>query len=307
MAYRFAAGDRSVQRAVRRMAREQIEGALKAIATESADKATHEVRKTCKKLRALLRLIRPIFAAYAHENAKFRDIARLLAGSREDKVMLDTFDLLAADAAGPEDVQAFAAFRPSFARDLAYPMPGKAGAASLDQVRKRLEAEREEVEGWVLEDDGWGAIGVGLRRILKQGRKASRTVMREPTALHYHELRKLMKYHWYHTRMLSPIWSRAMEARAAELSDLADLLGLHHDICVFEGRLGSSLPHAESAGTARVMLGLADRRRIGVEREIGPLVARLLAQKPRLLSRHWRALWRIWYDPADAEAASERL
>ena len=79
MAYKFKASDRTVQRAVRRIAREQIDGALHAIDSSDRDTARHEVRKACKKIRALVRLIRPSFSRYARENGEYRDIAGLLA------------------------------------------------------------------------------------------------------------------------------------------------------------------------------------------------------------------------------------
>lgn len=288
MSYRFRANDGAVDAAVRRIAREQVDGALAAIARKHADKATHEVRKACKKVRALIRLVRPCFAEFKRENAAFRDLARLLSGSRDAKVLLDTFDLLAADA--PEqDTARFARLR----RGLA---PGRHDAADepLEQARAALEAARERIDGWTLDADGWDAIGPGLQAILRGARQAARTVVHEPVGEHYHELRKLMKHHWYHARLLEPLWPGMMKPRAAELSRLADLLGLHHDICVFAERLADVPASGREGEAAEALLELAAARRVRLEREIAPLTARLLAQKPRAVAVHWQALWRIW-------------
>lgn len=296
MAYRFRAGDRTVQRAVRRIAREQVDGALAAIDGKHRDAATHEVRKACKKLRALIRLVRPCFDDYVAENAEFRDIAHLLSGTRDAKVMLDTFDLLLADAPKEDDPAMFAAVREELLPDPPHPaQQGKATHAVLEQVRARLEAARDRIGAWTVRGEGWDALGPGLRKIVRQARKAARTVAADPTALHYHELRKFMKYHWYHTRLLVPVWPAVMQPRAAELSRLADLLGLHHDISVFEARLGGSLPHGERRKAVVALLSLAGARRAGLEREIGPLAARLLAPKPGALVEYWCMLWQIWH------------
>ncbi|SFF79395.1 CHAD domain-containing protein [Novosphingobium sp. CF614] len=294
MAFRFRAGDYSVERAVRRIAREQIDGALAAIDGKNAHVATHEVRKCCKKVRALIRLVRPGFAGYVQENEAFRDIARGLAGSRDAKVLLDTFDLLAADAQKRADPALFGPLRGQLAHEPARPARGATAEARLGHARTLLAAARERIGGWTLECHDWGAQGAGLRKILRRANKAARTLAREPTARHYHELRKLMKYHWYHTRLLVPVWPAMMQPRAAELSRLADLLGLHHDISVFEERVAGRLEGSGYREVVETLLALALRRRARLEREIGPLVARLLAQAPRALVDHWQALWGIW-------------
>ncbi|MEJ2456681.1 MAG: CHAD domain-containing protein [Novosphingobium sp.] len=294
MAYRFRPGDRTMQRAVRRIAREQIDGALAAVADKSRDKAIHEVRKACKKLRALLRLVRPAFPDYPYENAAFRDTARLLAFTRDAKVLLDTFDLVTAGA--PDDFDGTQALylREHFAGELAQAAQEDAVEARLAQVRELLTTARERVSGWTLADKGWDAIGPGLGKILRQAETAYRSAMHTPDALHYHELRKRMKYHWYHARLLVPVWPELMQPRVAELSRLADLLGLHHDICVFEGRLDAFVPGTRYDRPAGALRGLAADRRKQLERDIAPLAARLLAQETQVLVDHWHRLWMIW-------------
>lgn len=292
MAYGFRAGDRSVQRAMRRIAREQIDGALAAIAEKHSAEATHEVRKACKKIRALIRLMLPAFADYELENVAFRAIAGGLSESRDAKVMLDTFDLLTRDMAatnGTADLRAY------LASDLEHSLQGEAGRTALIQAHAELEAARKRIDRWVLQGRDWEVIGTGLRRILRRARTAWHTVSVDRTAGRYHELRKLMKYHWYHTRLLAPIWPAMMRARSEELAKLADLLGAHHDISVLEGRVGGSSPHGERREAAVALLDAAARRRATLEEDIAVLAARLLAQKPRLLDREWARLWRIWH------------
>ncbi|MCJ2188741.1 CHAD domain-containing protein [Novosphingobium beihaiensis] len=294
MAYRFRLGDRTVKRAVHRIACEQIDGALAAIAGKPRDKAIHEVRKACKKLRALLRLVRPGFPGYSYENTAFRDIARLLAFTRDARVMLDTFDLLLAGA--PEDFdRAQALFlRAHFAQALEQPGVEDAADARLEEVRGLLRLARERALGWTLEQEGWDALGPGLGKVLDQAGRARRAVARNPGAAQYHELRKRMKYHWYHTRLLEPVWPELMKPRAAELSRLADLLGLHHDICMFEQRLETCLPGSRYGHSAAALRGLAADRRKQLERDTAPAVAKLLAQETEALMDHWGRLWAVW-------------
>ena len=51
----------------------------------------HEARRRCKKLRGLLRLVRPGFADFDRENTAIRDAAALLSHLRDSEVMHETF------------------------------------------------------------------------------------------------------------------------------------------------------------------------------------------------------------------------
>ena len=64
------------------------------------ERTVHELRKTLKRLRALVRLLRDPLGRkrFARENAALRDCARGLAGARDAEVMVDTLDAAACDA-----------------------------------------------------------------------------------------------------------------------------------------------------------------------------------------------------------------
>lgn len=57
-------------------------------------KIVHQVRKRCKKLRGLIRLVRPEFADYSAENAEFRDAARRLSPVPDARAILECYDRL---------------------------------------------------------------------------------------------------------------------------------------------------------------------------------------------------------------------
>ena len=103
MGFQWSLQDRSMGEGFVRIAREQIDKAI-AIAEDAGQapaKRVHEARRRAKKLRALLRLVRPDFSDYAAENAFVRDAARGLSAARDTKVAEDTLDRLL-DWAGRE-------------------------------------------------------------------------------------------------------------------------------------------------------------------------------------------------------------
>jgi len=295
MAYRFRGKDRSVELAVRRIAREQVDGAIAAIAAKQPALAVHEVRRCCKKVRALVRLVRPGLECARHENESFRQIAALLSGSRDAKVLLDTFDLLVADAPDELDQGSLETARRHLSdhRDHA---ASATGADLLDEARVRLGTAVVRIENWAIagdgKGDGWQALEGGLLRIYRQGREDARGLDASAPAEAWHDLRKQVKYHWYHTRLLQPVWPGPMRQREGQLGRLGEVLGQHHDICVFAAHVGS---HPDTVGAAgEALLVLANARRAQIEEEALPQLQRLYAQSPKALGQYWRKLWRIW-------------
>src|SRR5258708_7824146 len=72
-----------LRKEARRIVRKQLENALEGLTGEHEgprDEVVHETRKCFKKVRALLRLVRPVIGekAYRAENLCFRDVARPL-------------------------------------------------------------------------------------------------------------------------------------------------------------------------------------------------------------------------------------
>jgi len=100
VAYRLRR-DESLTRGIQRVARVELRKALDRLAGDPEGlqgETVHDVRKRCKKLRGLVRLVRPALGnkQYRRANHACRDAARELSDLRETEVMLQTFDRLIA-------------------------------------------------------------------------------------------------------------------------------------------------------------------------------------------------------------------
>ena len=97
MAYSITPKDRSATKALRRIARERLEDSVALVDADRMPRVAliHELRKNVKKTRALLRLVRPGFDAYARENAALRDAGRMLSDLRDADVLAQSFDNVA--------------------------------------------------------------------------------------------------------------------------------------------------------------------------------------------------------------------
>ena len=78
---------------LRRLSLEQFDVALTGLRAQSAsrDVAIHEMRKASKRIRALLRMVRPAIGerVFKAENGALRDAARLVSGVRDGAVLVD--------------------------------------------------------------------------------------------------------------------------------------------------------------------------------------------------------------------------
>jgi len=208
-------------RAVRRVALAHLDYALAGLERGDA-RAVHEARKTCKRLRALLRLLRPALgaAAYRLENRALRDAGRALAQNRDATVRVQTARALAAKnpALNPLTRQLHARPRPIT-------------GAALRDARRRLRAERERVALWILEDLSAGALLAGLLAGYGRARRAHRHARRRGSAAALHEWRKQVKYHGYQGELLAPLWLE-LGRRGKRIERLGEQLGWHHDLDV---------------------------------------------------------------------------
>ncbi len=293
MAYRFTASDQTVEAGVRRIACEQIDEALTLLASKelTPERIVHGVRQRCKRLRAILRLVRPAFATYATEDAAFRDIARLLSGSRDAKVMADALDMVAADGKAAPDPASLGRLRKMLTRQSGEIAPPR---ETVDQCAELLRGARHRAERWSLDADGWDALSGGLIRTYRQARRSMHALAANDDVALSHLWRKHVKYHGFHTELLRSIAPDAMGRRATRLSRLADRLGARHDLDLLVVALAER-PKRLSDGAMIDELAACARQRIAaLEKKAQRSGRRLFEARPRKLVDQWDARWRDW-------------
>ena len=293
MAYRIKLAE-PVQTSARRIAREQLKKAIKDIEDNSlpADETIHEVRKRLKKVRGLLRLVRPeLGKTYQKENRALRDAARLVSDARDATSMLECFDALAARYQGEVD---FAVHQP--VRELLESRKTRAmkdAGDRLERVKDELREARRRAKHWQLNSaDDFAAVEGGLKKTYRRARNAMNDALRQPSQETMHEWRKRVKYNRYHTRMLRACWPAMLEPARDEIKHLSDLLGDEHDLAVFRGLLTDDAEAFGGLDQLQPLLGLIDARRKELQAWAAPLGRRVFAEKPKDYAVRMEAAWR---------------
>lgn len=304
MAYRLKHST-AVDEEFARIVEEQIDKAVEEIDDPNLDAATsvHQARKRCKKIRAVLHLARgPLDKddAFDRENAWFRDIAAALSGLRDAEVLVATHDALAAQVRDPAIQAECTAIRERLvARQHTLGEAESRLAAQLETARGKLLGGRERVRDWAFRVRNFKGLEPGLKRTYRRGRRAMRDAYDTLSDEAFHEWRKQLKYHWYTCRLLRETWPAAMDARRAEASRLAELLGAEHDLSVYHATLNGRPQWLGELSYLAEILAAAEQRRAGLRRDARPLGLRLYTEKPAQLTARFAGFWRAWHEEHD--------
>jgi CHAD domain-containing protein len=271
--YRWQLGG-SPRHEVRRIGREQVERGLGELQDPDRHAAVHQIRKRGKKVRALLRLVRPNAPElYEHENAAFRDATRRVAADRDAAVTLETYDALVGrfvDAAGSRGLtpvrEALLERRDA--------VLGEDLTGRLEAIRVDLEAALERIETWEIEGEGFDVVAGGLAKTYGRASERMEAAYDERTSEAFHEWRKRVKYHRYHVQLLQDVWPAVMKARRSQLHELTDLLGDDHDLAVLRQDLLAETERYGGEDAVATVCALLDRRRAELQAD-----AQLLGQR----------------------------
>ena len=180
------------------------------------------------------------------------------------------------------------------------------GAAVEREVADDLDALALSTAMWSVDGDGFDVLEDGLRSSYARGRDASADLADHPDAEELHELRKRVKDHWYHVRLLREVWPPVMTAWAGEARCLSEQLGDDHDLSVLAGVLSGEGP--DLLGEDRpVVLGTIEERRGELLAGIRAGVGRIYADKPGAFTRRMARWWATPSTPSTPTPSTPRL
>ena len=303
MAYRLVEGE-SVRDGVARIAREQIDKAIAEIEDSdlSQHEAVHQVRKRCKKIRGLIRLVRPALGkAYDEENAWYRDAAADLSGARDAQSVIAAYDQLVSHFGDQIDKEAFVPIRAELVRRRErITEDGTALKEKIDAFGERMREGRRRSDSWKLGETGFEAVAGGLLKTYDRARRALPEAYDCGTAESFHEWRKRVKYHWYHTRLLRSLWSPVLKGRRSESKRLADLLGNDHDLTVLHQTLIDQAADFGDEHTLDAVVVLIARRQAELRADAEPVGRRLFAENAKRFGKRFEEYWDAWQSEPNA-------
>jgi CHAD domain-containing protein len=243
----------------------------------------HEVRKDCKKIRGILRLLRPQFGElYRIENRAIRGAAGVFSDFRDATAAIECFDDLiryfnkqiVSDGMGPLR-DSMVDYRKEYSTDPARLPEG------IREFRIRLMEARARIECWELDGLRLESMAGGMSRTYRRGRSAMAAACGHPSPSAFHNWRKRAKYLWYHARLLRQFWKPVMKAYGSEVGALAACLGDAHDLVVLRDFLLREINVPRTNQHIQALLGLMEARRSVLHDQAKRLGTLIYAESPK--------------------------
>ncbi len=225
------------------------------------------------------------------ENRRYRDAGRLLSGSRDAEVKLETLAHLHHQSSPLPDQAAerwegmLEKERDELAAAARDDRDGQIAAAIA-----AIEKGQGKIRQWPLRTDSWALVEPGLSRTYGDGRRAMKRVLADASATNVHEWRKRAKDLWYQLRIVRDAWPELLGETVAQTHELTELLGDHHDLAV----LAADLRTRTDLGDREAFEAAIERRQgelLDAALEIGQ---RLYAEKPKAFRRRLERYWLAW-------------
>ena len=268
----------------------------------------HQVRVQCKRLRALLRLLKPVSdrKALDQENARIRDAARALSAFRDAFVAGETLKRVFDDTA-PRRVQ-----------DAAVLLGVKHGGlkrkrdldASFENAARDLREMVATLRRLPVRARGWEAVAPGLERSYRRAQTSylkCRKHHAEQLAECFHEWRKRVKDLAYQLEFLDNVEPTVLRFLRKEFRRLGTMLGDDHDYVMFAEQVRERERHYEHLATFHPVRKRLRRRLKELRAKEFALATPLFAENPEMWIARQAGLWLRWKNPrlAAVEAQTE--
>ncbi|HEY5889968.1 MAG TPA: CHAD domain-containing protein [Acidimicrobiia bacterium] len=281
--------------------------------------AVHGARKSTKRVRAVLRLVRSDLGkkVYAYEYNEMRAVSRRIASVRDSFVAVECIDTL----------------------DRLYGHLLADGM--LEETRQNLDLKRRNVELRAMEDpelvlsvvetferahgryanwpidqssrpvygsgvrDEFAAIRPGLKQSYRRGRNRMVRAYSDPTVVKFHEWRRSVKYLRHQMEILTPLWPEVVVGMAVTLERVGEILGQDHDLAMLTQRLAADPSLCPDPALRSLILAIANQRRSDLQTAARILGRRVFAERPDAITGRYEVYWES--RDSDAVAALELI
>ena len=268
------------------------------------DKEVHSARKSIKRARAALRLMRPAlpFEIFKQTNAALRDAAHPLTQVRDAKVLLDALDNLREHFGSVVDNVASEALEDALHSQRARARREMStNSSAVTHTRDSLRTIGLRAKRWEFSCDDWELLRRGVNRIYRNARTAYATVCEARSDERLHEWRKQVKHFLHALQILTPIRPGRIGELADQAHKLAEYLGDDHDLAILRKQLDSQVfSDDEDEELHEQLEALIDKRRRDLQDRAFAVGKRLFAMKPKRVTKRMKRYWKAWRDSAVA-------
>lgn len=299
MAYQLKK-DESVSDGIPRLILEEVENIVTQVTkpTIERDLGVHEARKSCKRVRAALRLVRDEIgkSIFKKENIRYRDIARKLALARDSWVKIAVMDrLIHQDDNIAFPIGVFDDFRNQLVQN--YDFTRQRESEDKTKIPMILESIQESIpllRNLPIQNKGFSVMRSGLSRTYTRGQKGMIDSNLTPIPENFHEWRKRVKYLWHQIEILLNVNPEELGELAIHLHSLADILGDHHDLIILKRTVFKYPNEFENESVMRILVEIIGTQQMDLEEKANRLGKHLYDQSAEDFCADLEKYWLIW-------------
>jgi CHAD domain-containing protein len=289
----------SVKETINRILYEQIDGILENCENKRDDfhKSIHEIRKSIKRIRAVLRLVREEigYSSYYRENVFYRDINRSTSYLRTLNVLtlsLENIQTDLADKLEPERIEPLLVdIRQQREKMLA-------GMLSSDRVLKDLSVQfmdgRSRIPTLPIHNNKFEARAGGIERMYRQGKAYLNDSIKKTDTHQLHDMRKRMKYLWYQIEILKPVYPGLLKAYGSSLESISERLGIYHDLAVLSAYLQENETGLEEM-VRDTVIEACEFKKSAMLPDIFSQASAAYTEEPEAFIQRLDGYWKIYY------------
>ena len=292
MAYRFRHSE-TVADNVKRIAREEITSAIQFLRGKNGangDDSIHEVRKTIKRIRALMRLVRQELGPtmFGRENRRLRDAGHKLSDLRDAAALVGSLDGLGTRQRPVPDI------RRKLLEHKQH-LVQETGTPKLRQTLiSMLTATSRSIAHWKFPESGFQALEAGAEKTYRDGRKALAQARRTGSREDFHEWRKRVKDHWYQIRLLKKSWNGGMKNYERDVRKLEGKLGEDLNLGLLRDQVTALTISDGTAAPPLPLAGVIESNSKQLRDRALAIGDTIYAAKPRDFRRKLKHLWKSW-------------
>lgn len=288
MGYKFNPGQEHVEEGLRRIAGERFQRIARTLENPDLSDLVkiHEVRKSVKRLRSLIRLAGPSLADWREENICLRDAARPLSALRDTSALHEALANLPLAPEALGDLTHALTFSPQ--------IPHTSPETTSDLLQTFTEITRSaaiRAETWRLNATGFDALAPGLEKSYRRLRKSHDLAMKTKEEDALHEWRKAAKIHWHHSLLLRKTCPEAMEAHARMAARISSSLGTWRDAGLVITAINALPSDALPPKLAKKARKAITRLQAASLLEARSNTLWITAETPHALIKRWEQYW----------------
>jgi CHAD domain-containing protein len=262
------------------------------------DITIHQSRKSIKRIRAILKMIRygTGYSFYQRENLFFRDLSRRMASARDFSVLLQTMKLMEQkyrEKFQGKDLQRLRNQLSTLKQEQILPLTVPQGG--LAAIAEELDKALPRIKSTLDVGNEFRCIGTGMKKTYRRARRYLQDMGDLSSAETLHEYRKNCRNLQYQVELVQPLFPDLLKAYATTLDNHSELLGKIRDFQRFELYLQGDLSEVITIHGKENMQHAIRQLRLRAMAGIYKNAGLIFAEKPGNFIDRIQLYWNLHY------------